>query len=276
MDSYQVMVDNKNASLAARYLNDAKRGFNFILGNGRDHQGGGTWWNTDHAIPGGHGRSGEALGAATDLAARLYLATRKGVYLDTAVKYITWANDNLLKWDGSYANQIPHEITMPHDGEGAFVAAFTALCQAHASVPGTVYSHLPPNKTQGVNPSFRRPDDPSSWCSWAEGLAHHTASGVNPGGGTQDSYFPLNEGPQWDAIYVRGLLSLYSSDHDASWYRMASDTAARILKSAQGPGGLFTKTWDGSTKVPGAAPGEIRTDAASLSVFAALAAAPSR
>jgi hypothetical protein len=278
LDAYQVMLKVKNAKLAARYLANAKRGFNFINQNGWDrHDGGGMWWNTKHQIPGGKGRSGEALGAATALAARLYQATGGKVYLSAALKFITWANGHILKWDGSYADSIPHEVIMPHDGEGMMIAAFTALAQSRApTVPRTVYSMLPPNKTQGVNPSFRLPDNPALWSSWAEALAHHTAFGVNPGGGTQDAYFPLSEGPQWDTIYVRGLLALYADDHDASWYRLISDTVGKILKNARGSGGLFTKTWDGSSSVPASVPGDIRTDGASLSAIAALAAAPAR
>jgi hypothetical protein len=136
-----------------------------------------------------------------------------------------------------------------------------------------VYSFLPPNKTHS-HPSFRLPSDPTSWCSWAEAVAQHTAFGVNPGGGVQDAFFPLDEGPQWDAIYVRGLLSLYAYDHDATWYRLASDTAERIIKNAKGSNGEYLKTWSGSDKVPGASTGEIRTHGASVSVLAALAAAP--
>jgi hypothetical protein len=151
LDARQAMADAGNSSLAARYLGDAERGFNFINANGWDTaDGGGMWWNTFHTIPGGRGRSGEALGAATDLAAHLYQATGKSVYLQAAERYITWANAHLLKWDGSYATQIPREVTMPHDGEGALVAAFTALCQSGAGqVPRSVYSMLPPNKIQG-------------------------------------------------------------------------------------------------------------------------------
>jgi hypothetical protein len=275
MDAYRAMMAAKNSHLAARYLHDAERGFNFILANGWDRKGGGMWWNTDHRIPGGQGRSGEALGSATDLAARLYQVTGQALYLRAAVKFIAWANHHLLKWDGSYTNVIPHEVIMPHDGEGAMISAFTALCQSKAgAVPRQVYSGLPANKTHGVNPSFRLPDQPSSWCSWAEALAHHTAYGVKPGRRVQDAFFPLSEGPQWDAIYLRGLLSLYAMDHDGSWYRLASGTAQRILQKARLSNGLLLKTWQGQTSVPGAAPGEIRTDAASVSVFAALAAAP--
>jgi uncharacterized protein YyaL (SSP411 family) len=96
---------------------------------------------------------------------------------------------------------------------------------------------------------------------------------VNPGGGSKDAYFPLNEGPQWDAIYVRGLLELYGYDHDATWLRLVGRTAGRILKNAQEAGGLFLRTWSGSESVPGSEPGDLRTHAASVSVFAALAAA---
>jgi hypothetical protein len=273
MDAYQVMVKVGNASLARRYLHDAALAFNFIRANAWDHRGGGMWWNTQHQIPGGQGRSGEALGAATDLAARLYQAAHKSVYLKTAVKYIGWANHHLLKWDGSYANRIPREVTMPHDGEGAMIGAFTALCEAKATVPHAVYAKVRRNKTHGRNPSFRLPGQRGSWCSWAESLAGHTAFGVKPGDRRQDSYFPLSEGPQWDAIYVRGLLSLYAHDHSRTWTRLAGGTAVRILRNARGAGGLFLKAWNGSARVPGAGPGELRTHAASISVFAALAAA---
>jgi hypothetical protein len=282
LDAYTAMQKANNSVLAARYLADAVRGFNFIYPNSwdtRDAGGpdsvqstaGGVFWNTEHTIPGGTGRSGEALGAATELAAELYRATGARIYLAAALRYITWANQNLLKWDGSYATRVPDEVTMPHDGEGAMIGAFTALCQSKAgTVPTSVYSFLPPNKTHS-HPSFRLPDDPTSWCSWAEALAHHTAFGVNPGGGVQDAAVPLNEGPQWDAIYVRGLLSLYGYDHDATWWGVASDTATRIVQNAKGSNGEYLKTWSGSAQVPDAAPGEIRTHAASVSVLADLA-----
>jgi Glycosyl hydrolase family 76 len=273
MDAYAVMEKAGYSTLAKRYLHDAALAFNFIRANGWDHKGGGLWWNTQHVIPGGHGRSGEALGAATNLAARLYQATHQSVYFQTAVKYIGWANHHLLKWDGSYANRIPREVTMPHDGEGAMIGAFTALCETNARVPHTVYAKIRRNKTHGRNPSFRLPDNRGSWCSWAESLARHTAFGVKPGGKPQDKFFPLSEGPQWDAIYVRGLLALYGYDHSRTWARLAEGTALRILKNARGAGGLFLKAWNGSSRVPGAPPGELRTHAASVSVFAALAAA---
>jgi hypothetical protein len=275
MDAYRAVHNT-------RYLTDAETAMDFVIGYGWDDAaGGGLWWNTWHSACEGSRpgackqnttRHSEVLGIATDLAARLYQVTGQSKYLDAALKYITWANHNILKWDGSYAGEVSGEQTMPHDGEGTMIAAFTALCQSNAgAVPKTVYDGVQPNKTQGVNPSFRLPTDPTNWCSWAEALAHHTAYGANPGGGPKDAVFPLNEGPQYDAYYLRGLLALYTYDHDASWYRLATETAQRIVSNAQGSDGLFLKDWSGASSVPGADPGEIRTDAASLSALAALA-----
>ena len=278
-------MDAYRATHSRRSLADAEKAMDFVIGYGWDKaDGGGLWWNTWHSACQGvrqgacsktTRRHGEALGVATDLAARLYQATGESTYLDAAVKYITWANNNILKWDGGYAGQLSGEQTMPDDGEGTMIDAFTTLCQSQAgTVPKSVYDQLPPNKTHGVNPSFRLPDDPTSWCSWATALAHNTAYGANPGGGPLDSVFPLNDGPQYDAYYVRGLLALYAYNHDASLYRLATDTAQRIVSNAQGSNGLFLKDWNGATNVPGADPGQLRTDAASLSVLAALASVP--
>lgn len=160
---------------------------------------------------------------------------------------------------------------MPHDGEGAMIAAFTTMCEAGATFPHSAYLGLPANKTQGVDPSFRLPADPTSWCSWAEALADHTANGVNPGGGVMDAFLPLSEGPQWDATYVRGLLTLYANDHNAQWYNDATSTATRIYDNARDSNGLYLKGWDGSTSILDAVPGMLRTHAWSVSVFAALA-----
>lgn len=274
MDASQAMRRSGRTRLASRYLADARRAFTFINHNGWDAaDGGGIWWNTDHAIPGGHGRSGEALAAATDLAARLYQATRQPLYLQVAENYITWANHNLLATDGNYGLPISDASVMPSDGQGAIVAAFTALCEAGASVPASVYAGIPPNREGGADPSYRLPPDASSWCSWAEALAAHTAFGVTIGGGTFDAYLPLNDGPEWDDIYVRGLISLYRYDHDSRWYSVATQTAQRILDYAQSSSGVFLKAWNGSSSVPGSVPGMLRTDASSLSVLAALAGA---
>ena len=272
MDAAQAMRQSGRARLGARYLADAQRAFAFIHNYGWDAaDGGGIWWNTEHVIPGGHGRSGEALAGATDLAARLYQATGQSRYVQAAGGYITWANANLQMADGSYGVAISNGSVMPHDAEGAMIAAFTALCEAGAPVTPSVYAGIPPNQT-GPEPSYRLPSDPTSWCSWAEALATHTAFGVTDGNGTHGGFLPLDDGPEWDDIYVRDVLALYAYDHDARWYDVAAQTAQRILANAQSSPGVFLKAWDGSTSVPGSVPGMLRTDASSLSVLAAMAA----
>jgi hypothetical protein len=274
MDAYAA-TDNK------RYLTDAERAMNFVITYAWDqNDGGGTWWNTWHsACPQDGGRCrqttvrhSEVLAMATDLAARLYQATGTSQYLQTALKYIGWANKHLLKWDGSYAEQVRGVQVMPHDGEGALIDAFVNLHRANAPVPSSIYEYLPPNSYHR-NPSDRRPDDPTSWRSWAESLAQKTAFGVKIGRTVYDSYFPLNEGPQYDDIYIRGLLSLYSEDHDSRWYRLAVNTAHRILRNAVNGQGLFLKSWNGATNVANADPGMLRTHTGSVSVLAAVAAA---
>lgn len=139
-------------------------------------------------------------------------------------------------------------------------------------MPPSVYAGIPPDQG-GVDPSDRLPADPTSWCSWAESLAAVTAFGVAQGGQTYGGFLPLNDGPEWDDIYVRGLLSLYGYDHDSRWYGVANQTAQRILAYAQSSSGVFLNAWNGSSAVPGSVPGMLRTDGSSLSVLAALAVA---
>jgi hypothetical protein len=224
--------------------------------------------------------SGEALGAATQLAVRLYQLTGKRGFLAAALNYIEWANHHVLKWDGTYGVGRPHadEPAMTHAGEGAMMGAMTLLCKLRAPLPSAVYEGLPPNRFGG-HPSYELPPNPRSWRSWAEALATHTAYGVKAGHRVFDGYAPLNEGPQFDAIYLRDILGLYALDHRARWYRLAARTAQRILHNARSPNGRFTRAWNGTIHIKFATPGRLRTDAASVSVFAALAAAgkpPSR
>src|ERR1700722_18497419 len=80
------------------YVTDAERAFAFIAAGGWDaKQGGGMWWSTEHQW-----LSGEALAAASDLAARLYQTANRAEYLTDAETYIGWANKNLLRPQGVY------------------------------------------------------------------------------------------------------------------------------------------------------------------------------
>jgi hypothetical protein len=262
-------LDANNAVGSRRYVRDAQRAFGFIARFGWDKHGGGIWWNNEHPW-----RSSDALAEATDLSAHLYRVTRRHFYLKWAVKLFTWANHHVLKWDGSYARKVRHNATMSHAGEGSMLSGLTTLCITHVKVPRSVYAGIPPNHFDPSSTSDRLPYVPSSWCSWAEALATKTALGV-PSRQYKgvDALVPLNDNPQTDAVYLWGLLDLYQYDHNHLWYKTAINSATRILHNARGRHGLFLRAWNGSHKMRDTDPGMLRTHAASVSVFAALARA---
>jgi hypothetical protein len=81
---------------------------------------------------------------------------------------------------------------------------------------------------------------------------------------------PYSDGPQYDSVLVRGLLTLYAHDHNPRWYRFAVAISRLISAHAQTSPGLYLRGWDGRA-VPGAQPGMLRTDAGSIDVFSDLA-----
>jgi hypothetical protein len=297
------------------YVTDAEHAFAFIAAGGWDaKQGGGMWWSTEHQW-----LSGEALAAASDLAARLYQTTNQAEYLTHAETYIGWANKNLLTPQGvylpvastpfpyliepdSYVNRSrtggpqmcvegsgtckadstevtpcktgsksckpsqlmrggasfnttepghgaatasptaaadkkasagPKRVAMPHDGEGAIVAAMTALCEGTGK---------------------------QSWCRKADQRARDDIKWLAP----------FADGPQYDSVLIRGLLALYSENHDARLYDFAVKLAGLITKHAQTSPNVYLRGWDGRA-VPNTQSGSLRTDAGSIGVFADLA-----
>jgi Glycosyl hydrolase family 76 len=313
------------------YASDAERAFAFIAAGGWDaKQGGGMWWSTEHQW-----LSGEALAAASDLAARLYQTTNQAEYLTDAETYIGWANKNLLTPQGVYlpvastpfpyliepdsyvnrgrtgapgtrmcmegsgtckadstevtacktgsksckpgtrvivkcaagakgckpgsggasfnttkpgngaatagpaaaatkkAGAGPKRVAMPHDGEGAIVAAMTAMCEATGK---------------------------QSWCTEADQRARDDIKWLAP----------FADGPQYDSVLIRGLLALYSENHDARLYDFAVKLAGLITKHAQTSPNVYLRGWDGRA-VPSTPYGSLRSDAGSIGVFADLA-----
>jgi len=337
------------------YVTDAERAFAFIAAGGWDaKQGGGMWWSTEHQW-----FSGEALAAASDLAARLYQSTKRAEYLTDTEKYIGWANKNLLTPQGVYlqvastpfpyliepdsyvdrahsggpqicmegggpckpdsvevtpckagskscnpgtlvivkcavgarfckpgstingrvsasgkcsdggtsckpnqpthlgvssnttapgssaataapgaaankkASAGPKRVAMPHDGEGAIVAAMAALCEATGR---------------------------QSWCTEADQRARDEIKWLAP----------FADGPQYDSVLIRGLLALYSQNHDARLYDFAVKLAGLITKHAQTSPNVYLRGWDGRS-IPSTPYGALRSDAGSIGVFADLA-----
>jgi hypothetical protein len=311
-------LDAYRATGKHTYVADGERAFAFIAAGGWDaKQGGGMWWSTGHQW-----LSGEALAAASDLAARLYQTTNQAEYLTDAETYIGWANKNLLTPQGVYlpvastpypyliepdsyvnrrrtgapgtqicmkggatckpdstgvaqcktgsksckpgqqptrggpsfntaapgsgaatagpaaaahkqASAGPKRVAMPHDGEGAIVAAMTALCQATRK---------------------------QSWCTEADQRARDDIKWLTP----------FADGPQYDSVMIRGLVALYSANRDARLYDFAVKLAGLITKHAQTSPNVYLRGWDGRA-IPSAPYGSLRSDAGSIGVFADLA-----
>jgi hypothetical protein len=106
---------------------------------------------------------------------------------------------------------------------------------------------------------------PQSYCTRAEALANRTVA-----------RFPtLTMGPQYDSIYIRSLLDLYTLDGNRRWYDVAKAATQRAMAAARDKSrnGLYTRTWQGRpiTSI-GTAPRKLQTHAATTSAIAWLAA----
>lgn len=176
----------------------------------------------------------EPLAAEVLLGALLYERTRRPGYLRIAEHYLAWANAHIWNASRGLYQRAPDDPTVMDYVEGMMIGAEAVLCR-------TVHR--------------------SSFCRSAEALAQAAAVAFPP------SY---HWAPETDAIYLRWLLELYRTDHDARWYRLADARAQQALANARDSQGLFTKNWDGSF----ASNDRLLTDAGTLMLFAAIAASP--
>jgi hypothetical protein len=301
-------LDAYRATGTSRYLSDAERALHFIASEGWDTGPGGMWWSTAHPW-----RSGEALAAAAELAARLYQATGKADYLQAARTYIGWADTHLLQVHGVYlrtantpyphliepktnrrsstptASQSPTNLVsgtrtpvhgVPKGQRGATKQTFRCPRGAHGCKPGTVFTQAGPGPFRAANAKptmVAMPHDgegamlaaittlcettgEQSWCRAAEKLAAAEIVWLAP----------FADGPQYDSILVRGLLVLYAHDHNPRWYRFAVAIAKLITTHARTASGVYLRGWDGRP-VPSSSAGALRTDAGSIGVFSDLA-----
>jgi hypothetical protein len=84
----------------------------------------------------------------------------------------------------------------------------------------------------------------------------------------------LNMGPQYDAIYLHWMLIYGRQSGEPRWASLALEMAGDALANSVDPTtGLYLKAWDGSSMASHqAAPGMLRTHAATVELFAWLAA----
>jgi hypothetical protein len=215
-----------------RWLRDAERALHYIAAAGWDTSAGGVWWNTSHPY-----KAGEALASATLLATLIYQQTHSPYALGQARRFLQWANGpGFSSSQGLYvkSNLDPTPIDYI---EGPLIYAEDLLCR----VAGEAQD-----------------------CSLAE---HLKLAALDRFG------YLLDFSPQYDAIYVQWMLALYALDNDPTLYRLAADNARNAETRALNGQGLYLLSWNGET-LPAAfaQPGMLQTDAATLSVFAWLAA----
>jgi len=181
-------------------------------------------------------RSSESISSGSALGAELYYTTRRKSYLQTTRKFIAWANAHI--WDatsGLYMRDVTSPILMGYV-QSPFMLAYMSLCQTTK-------------------------DD--ALCDKAEQLGNSSLARFTGA---------LHHGPQYDAEYLHWMLEVYAHDHNPRWYNLALANARRALANARAKNGLYLRAWDGS-RAPDAPTDSLKIDAATVSVFAWLAAA---
>jgi len=180
-------------------------------------------------------KTSEPLAAAILIGVRIYEATHDRSYLHKALRWLAWAHAH--SWNrrrGLYQRSATDNLVMSYV-EGLMAAANAEACAVTRQ---------------------------RSYCRRAELVARNAvrAFGVN-----------LHWSPRYDAVYLYGLLNLYARDHASSWYALTYHNALRAL-STQNDRGLFLLSWSGEQKGDDTRLKDLGLDAASLSVFAWLAA----
>jgi hypothetical protein len=224
-------VEAYRATKNVRWLWDAGRALSFIDKFGWDWTGGGgVWWDLYH-----HHKTSEPLAAGAMIAATLYRFQHKKYFLDTAKRYIAWADANTVQADrsGLYGRNATDGTIMDYV-QGMMMAAEAELCAA---------------------------TNDRSWCQKAEALAE---------GSLKEFPVLADWAPETDVVFLHGLLRLYSVDHNPRWYAVLYANAKRAAANARDDQGNWSKRWDGGYAGPY---GALYTQAATLQLFGWLAGA---
>lgn len=180
-------------------------------------------------------KTSEPLAAATLIAATLYRIQHKKYYLNLATKYLAWADANTkVASQGGLYGRNATDGTTMDYVEGMMIDAHVQLCLA--------------TKQQ-------------SYCDQAESLAQASLD-----------HFPVLHPwtPEPDTIYLKGMLDLYAVDHNPTWYALAYANAEAARENARDDTGWWSRDWWGDW----ADPGVLFTPAATLELFAWMAATP--
>jgi hypothetical protein len=178
-------------------------------------------------------KTSEPLAAQILLGAELYGVTHVRGYLNESLKLLRWADQNSWNAQRGLYQRNETDATVMNYVEGMMISAHVELCRATAR---------------------------TWYCERAQKLAE---------GSLKEFPILADWAPETDVVYLRGLLDLYVYDRDPRWYAVVYANAARARELARDDAGLWSKRWDGGWTLPGA----LYTQAATLQLFAWLAAA---
>jgi hypothetical protein len=200
-------LDAYGATHDRSFLDDADRAYGFVVDAGWDPVDGGVWWDTLHLH-----KTAEPLAAAIYAGLRLYRATGKYAYLQTARRMLAWADAHTRV--GILYGRSDTDATLLSNVQGMMIGAAVQLCLISRASGG---------------------------CARAERIARASL----PQFGRN-----LRWTPAADVIYLRFLLDLYRVDRNPRWYALVVANAQRAIDYAGGASGLFLRTWSGKL-VPG-------------------------
>jgi len=179
--------------------------------------------------------AGEPLAAGALLGALLFQYTHRQFYRTEVHKFLGWAEANFLTEDGLYRRTSSDPTPTPYI-EGTMVEAHQVLCET------------------GEPTACVRAQELAAAC-WQR---------------FQDR---LNMGPQFDTIYLHWMLLYSTQTGDPRWQALAREMASDAQANARASNGLYLRAWDGSPiTAHQAQPNMLQTDAATLELFAWLAA----
>jgi hypothetical protein len=181
--------------------------------------------------------AGEPLAAGSLLGVLLYQSTHRSFYRNEVLKFLDWAEADFLTEDGLYKSADIDPTPAPYI-EGTLVEAHQVLCETGESEA----------------------------CARASALAEACAERFSD---------RLNMGPQFDTIYLHWMLIYGAQTGDTRWRGLAEEMAARAQANARNAQGLYLRAWDGTPITEHqAVPNMLQTNAATLELFAWLAATP--
>jgi len=180
-------------------------------------------------------KTSEPLAAATLIAATLYRIERKPYYLKLATKYLAWADAKTRNpQQENLYGRNATDGTVMDYVEGMMIGAHVQLCLATKQ---------------------------TSYCDAAESLAQASL----------DVFPALHPWvPEADTIYIEGMLQLYAYDGNPTWYALAYGNAEAAKANSRDADGWWSRDWWGDW----ADPGVLFTPAATLELFAWMAATP--